>query len=57
MRLGMNGFQLVTFSLFLAASAFVFGLVQRTRPQPYMDEIFHVPQAIKYCQGKFLEVS
>jgi alpha-1,2-glucosyltransferase len=21
--------------------------------EPYMDEIFHVPQAQKYCQGRF----
>ena len=25
-------------------------------PEPYMDEIFHIPQAQKYCQGKFREV-
>ena len=25
-------------------------------PEPYMDEIFHIPQAQKYCSGKFLEV-
>ncbi|KAF8932809.1 hypothetical protein BGZ58_006778 [Dissophora ornata] len=22
-------------------------------PDPYMDEIFHVPQAQRYCQGDF----
>ena len=26
-------------------------------PSPYMDEIFHVPQAQKYCLGNFKEVS
>ena len=26
-------------------------------PSPYMDEIFHVPQAQKYCMGNFKEVS
>ncbi|XP_021912123.1 dol-P-Glc:Glc(2)Man(9)GlcNAc(2)-PP-Dol alpha-1,2-glucosyltransferase isoform X2 [Carica papaya] len=28
-------------------------LVNRTVPEPYMDEIFHVPQAQQYCQGNF----
>ena len=23
--------------------------------QPYMDEIFHIPQAQAYCAGRFLE--
>ena len=23
-------------------------------PQPYMDEIFHIPQAQAYCAGSFL---
>lgn len=24
-------------------------------PEPYLDEIFHIPQAQKYCQAKWLE--
>ncbi|KAK1320544.1 hypothetical protein QJS10_CPA03g01613 [Acorus calamus] len=28
-------------------------LVNRIVPDPYMDEIFHVPQAQKYCNGDF----
>lgn len=24
-------------------------------PNPYLDEIFHIPQAQKYCQGRWLE--
>lgn len=24
-------------------------------PEPYMDEIFHIPQAQKYCKGSFKE--
>ncbi|GMF19880.1 unnamed protein product [Phytophthora lilii] len=27
--------------------------VNHVVPEPYMDEIFHVPQAQKYCQGRF----
>eukprot|EP00873_Tetraselmis_striata_P023669 jgi/Tetstr1/443933/TSEL_031885.t1 len=28
-------------------------LVSREVPQPYMDEVFHVPQAQRYCAGDF----
>ncbi|KAF4451787.1 alpha-1,2 glucosyltransferase ALG10 [Fusarium austroafricanum] len=30
-------------------------LVSALVPEPYLDEVFHIPQAQKYCQGKFLE--
>ncbi|CAG7561585.1 unnamed protein product [Fusarium equiseti] len=30
-------------------------LVTELVPEPYLDEVFHIPQAQKYCQGKFLE--
>jgi alpha-1,2-glucosyltransferase len=30
-------------------------LVAKLVPEPYLDEIFHIPQAQKYCQGRFLE--
>ncbi|KAB2066516.1 hypothetical protein ES319_A09G166000v1 [Gossypium barbadense] len=29
-------------------------LVNRIVPDPYMDEIFHIPQAQKYCNGDFM---
>ena len=29
-------------------------LVDSIVPDPYMDEIFHVPQAQHYCRGDFL---
>ncbi|KAL9931944.1 hypothetical protein V8E36_009259 [Tilletia maclaganii] len=28
-------------------------LVNRTVPEPYLDEIFHIPQAQAYCEGKW----
>ncbi|KAF7845496.1 dol-P-Glc:Glc(2)Man(9)GlcNAc(2)-PP-Dol alpha-1,2-glucosyltransferase isoform X1 [Senna tora] len=28
-------------------------LLNRIVPEPYMDEIFHIPQAQKYCKGNF----
>ncbi|KAJ3489843.1 hypothetical protein NLG97_g5910 [Lecanicillium saksenae] len=32
-----------------------FTLVSRAVPEPYLDEIFHIPQAQKYCEGRFLD--
>ncbi|XP_036373761.1 dol-P-Glc:Glc(2)Man(9)GlcNAc(2)-PP-Dol alpha-1,2-glucosyltransferase [Megalops cyprinoides] len=36
-------------------SCLLFSKITREQRDPYMDEIFHVPQAQKYCQGKFSE--
>ncbi|XP_034019431.1 dol-P-Glc:Glc(2)Man(9)GlcNAc(2)-PP-Dol alpha-1,2-glucosyltransferase [Thalassophryne amazonica] len=36
-------------------SCLLFSTVTRDQKEPYMDEVFHVPQAQKYCQGKFHE--
>ena len=48
------------FLLVVAVYAVVLGVVgdqlATQLPDPYMDEIFHVPQAVKYCQGRFREV-
>ncbi|KAM3536278.1 hypothetical protein MY4038_000436 [Beauveria bassiana] len=32
-----------------------FTLVSLTVPEPYLDEIFHIPQAQKYCEGRFFD--
>ncbi|MCO5551204.1 hypothetical protein L7F22_004703 [Adiantum nelumboides] len=39
--------------IFLAATTLTFDLVNRHVPGPYMDEIFHIPQAMRYCRGEF----
>lgn len=36
-------------------SCLLFSRVTREQRTPYMDEIFHVPQAQKYCHGRFNE--
>ncbi|XP_060926636.1 dol-P-Glc:Glc(2)Man(9)GlcNAc(2)-PP-Dol alpha-1,2-glucosyltransferase [Limanda limanda] len=36
-------------------SCLLFSAVTREQRLPYMDEVFHVPQAQKYCQGRFTE--
>lgn len=37
-------------------SCLLFSRVTREQREPYMDEVFHIPQAQKYCSGKFNEV-
>ncbi|XP_014863214.1 PREDICTED: putative Dol-P-Glc:Glc(2)Man(9)GlcNAc(2)-PP-Dol alpha-1,2-glucosyltransferase [Poecilia mexicana] len=36
-------------------SCLLFSKMTRVQRDPYMDEIFHVPQAQRYCMGKFNE--
>ena len=38
-----------------AVSMGIFLLFNSKQPNPYMDEIFHIPQAKKYCHFKFQE--
>ena len=39
--------------LFVGLHAAGFAIVTRVAKEPYIDEIFHVPQAQAYCQGHF----
>ncbi|KAL7792037.1 glycosyltransferase family 59 protein [Trichoderma ceciliae] len=44
------------FTVSLAAAAFLWlGVVSEMVPEPYLDEVFHIPQAQKYCEGRFSE--
>ncbi|XP_061920578.1 dol-P-Glc:Glc(2)Man(9)GlcNAc(2)-PP-Dol alpha-1,2-glucosyltransferase [Entelurus aequoreus] len=36
-------------------SCLIFSKITREQREPYMDELFHVPQAQKYCHGRFNE--
>ena len=42
--------------LFFGISGALLLKLYQKQPKPYMDEIFHVPQAERYCEGKFQEV-
>ncbi|XP_043944324.1 putative Dol-P-Glc:Glc(2)Man(9)GlcNAc(2)-PP-Dol alpha-1,2-glucosyltransferase [Protopterus annectens] len=42
-------------SAFFLVSCILFAKVSREQRDPYMDELFHVSQAQKYCDGKFTE--
>ncbi|KAG5983121.1 hypothetical protein E4U55_000765 [Claviceps digitariae] len=45
----------LAFSFVILSSVSWFTLVSHAVPQPYLDEIFHIPQAQRYCEGRFLE--
>lgn len=49
------GFSAAMSGAFLLSSL-LFAAVNRRLREPYMDEVFHVPQAQAYCQGRFLQV-
>lgn len=36
--------------------ALTFFAIHNEQEDPYMDEIFHIPQAKQYCQGNFSHV-
>jgi uncharacterized membrane protein len=46
----------VTILLF-SVTLHIFSVVYEVQPLPFLDEIFHIPQAVKYCRGLFSEVS
>ena len=43
--------------VFTVFSMYVFMRVSFAQSEPYMDEIFHIPQARQYCAGNFSKVS
>ena len=43
--------------IYTILSFFILWLIDKTQPEPYLDEVFHVPQAQIYCQGNFTHVS
>jgi hypothetical protein len=43
--------------LLALATLCIFNMVYAVQPLPFLDEIFHIPQAEKYCRGLFREVS
>ncbi|KAJ7396958.1 hypothetical protein BTVI_139604 [Pitangus sulphuratus] len=38
-------------------SCLLFAAISRRQRGPYMDEVFHVPQAQAYCHGRFLQIN
>ena len=46
---------LLALGIFTALLCVVGELVEKNVPEPYMDEIFHIPQAQRYCAGNFTQ--
>jgi alpha-1,2-glucosyltransferase len=44
-------------ALLVVVTLYIFNVVYEVQPLPFLDEIFHIPQAEKYCRGLFTEVS
>ena len=49
----MIGKYLLVISVYTVTLGIVGDLVNKTVPEPYMDEIFHIPQVQQYCAGNF----
>ena len=47
----------VVLVLFLTTASILFFKMNEVQSAPYMDEIFHIPQAQRYCNGSFTEVN
>ena len=54
LKMSVNGFLAV--SIHAGLSLCIFNIMHNAQSSAYMDEIFHIPQARKYCYGKFDEV-
>ncbi|KAJ1947289.1 glucosyltransferase [Linderina macrospora] len=48
-------FAVAAFGVYAAASLALLRHINLAVPEPYMDEIFHIPQAQRYCAGLFRE--
>ena len=46
---------LMVLAVYSVTLGVVSDLVNTRVPDPYMDEIFHIPQAQKYCDGNFTQ--
>ena len=53
-RMSVNG--ILAVSVHAGLSLCIFNIMHNAQSTAYMDEIFHIPQARKYCYGKFDEV-
>lgn len=49
----LRSWEIILFCVFTSVICWLANLVNRHVPIPYMDEIFHVPQAQRYCRNDF----
>ncbi|XP_014678723.1 PREDICTED: putative Dol-P-Glc:Glc(2)Man(9)GlcNAc(2)-PP-Dol alpha-1,2-glucosyltransferase [Priapulus caudatus] len=50
---GANLLFLEVSGVFFGLSIYILTVINNEQPEPYMDEIFHIPQAQSYCEGNF----
>lgn len=50
-----GGWFLITWTIYVGVTSWLFRLININQTSPYMDEIFHIRQAKKYCEGNFSE--
>ncbi len=43
-------------AMYVAVLLMIHGTINEVQPVPYLDEIYHVPQAQEYCGGNFSHV-
>lgn len=55
-RLDKTLFYFINWTIFVFA-VYLFLYLNEIQPTYYVDEVFHIPQTIKYCLGKYKEVS
>lgn len=52
----MDPLALSVISAYAVTATIIATKLSEVIPLPYMDEIFHIPQAQRYCNGSFFEV-
>lgn len=52
-----NKLGVIIFLIFLITSISLFIYLNRVHPYYFIDEVFHIPQTQRYCEGKFDSVS
>lgn len=45
------------FLIFVVTSILLFIFLNRVHPYYFIDEVFHIPQTLRYCNGEFGSVS
>ncbi|KAJ8869163.1 hypothetical protein PR048_030733 [Dryococelus australis] len=48
-------FNTLVFGVFIGVTVTLFNVIYEVQQEPYLDEVFHVPQAQKYCSWLFYE--
>lgn len=50
-------YKYVLFAIFVISTASLFIYLNRVQPHYFIDEMFHIPQTLHYCDGNFTTVN